>query len=141
MIEHLVARIVELEERLRQSSQNSSRPPSSDAPAVDRPAKRPPSGRRPGGQPGHEGHQRMLLPEDQIDVIVPVKPRWCRRCAAALHGVDATPRRHQVTELPPLQPHVTEYLHFCDRRSYPILDYRALWSLGFAKPPTYTFDF
>ena len=109
MIEHLLARMGELEERLRQSSQNSSRPPSSDAPAVDRPAKRPPSGRRPGGQPGHEGHQRMLLPEDQVDTIVPVKPRRCRRCAAPLHGVDATPGRHQVTELPPLRPHVTEY--------------------------------
>jgi len=109
VIEHLLARMVELEERLRQSSQNSSRPPSSDAPAVDRPAKRSPSGRRPGGQPGHEGHQRMLLPEDQVDTIVPVKPRRCRRCAAPLHGVDATPGRHQVTELPPLRPHVTEY--------------------------------
>jgi transposase len=109
VIEHLLARILELEERLRQSSQNSSRPPSSDAPAVDRPAKRPPSGRRPGGQPGHEGHQRMLLPEDQVDTIVPVKPRRCRRCAAPLRGVDVTPGRHQVTELPPLRPHVTEY--------------------------------
>ena len=109
VIEHLLARIVELEERLRQSSQNSSRPPSSDAPAVNRPAKRPPSGRRPGGQPGHEGHQRMLLAEDQVDTMVPVKPRRCRRGAAPLHGVDATPGRHQVIELPPLQPHVTEY--------------------------------
>jgi transposase len=109
VIEHLLARILELEERLRQSSQNSSRPPSSDAPAVDRPAKRPLSGRRPGGQPGHEGHQRMLLPEDQVDTIVPVKPGRCRRCAARLRGVDATPGRHQVTELPPLRPHVTEY--------------------------------
>ncbi len=51
----------------------------------------------------------MLLPKDQVDTIVPVKPRRCRRCAAPLHGRDATPRRHQVTELPPLQPHVTEY--------------------------------
>ena len=51
----------------------------------------------------------MLLPEDQVDTMVPVKPRRCRRCAAPLYGVDATPGRHQVTELPPLQPHVTEY--------------------------------
>ena len=109
VIEHLLARMAELEERLRQSSQNSSRPPSSDAPAVDRPAKRPPSGRRPGGQPGHEGQQRMLLPAEQVDTLVPVKPRRCRRCAAPLHGMDATPGRHQVTELPPLRPHVTEY--------------------------------
>ena len=51
----------------------------------------------------------MLLPEEQVDTIVPVKPRRCRRCAAPLHGVDATPGRHQVTELPLLRPHVTEY--------------------------------
>lgn len=105
----LQARVTGLERRLGQNSQNSSRPPSSDAPAGARPAKRPPSGRRPGGQPGHEGHQRMLLPADQVDAIVPVTPRRCRRCAAPLNGVDATPRRHQVTELPPVQPHVTEY--------------------------------
>ena len=49
VIQQLLARIGELEERVRQSSQNSSRPPSSDAPAVDRPSKARPSGRRPGG--------------------------------------------------------------------------------------------
>ncbi|MGH7322475.1 MAG: hypothetical protein ACRELA_23010, partial [Candidatus Rokuibacteriota bacterium] len=38
-------------------------------------------------------------------------------------------------------PTASVILHFCDGRPYPILDYRALWSLGFAKPPAYTFDF
>ena len=38
-------------------------------------------------------------------------------------------------------PTASVILHFCDRRPYPILDYRALWSLGYRKPPTYTFDF
>lgn len=37
-------------------------------------------------------------------------------------------------------PTASVILHFCDARPYPILDYRALWSLGWAKPPTYTFD-
>ena len=32
-------------------------------------------------------------------------------------------------------------LHFCDTRPYPILDYRALWSVGVVKPPIYTFEF
>jgi hypothetical protein len=31
-------------------------------------------------------------------------------------------------------------LHFCDESPYPILEYRALWSLGHAKPPPYTRD-
>lgn len=109
IIEQLLARIAELEERLGQNSQNSSRPPSTDAPAVRRPAPRAPSGRKPGGQPGHEGHQRLLLPEEAVDAIVPVTPRGCRRCGARLHGADVAPRRHQVTDLLPVRPHVTEY--------------------------------
>jgi hypothetical protein len=38
-------------------------------------------------------------------------------------------------------PTASVILHFCDRRPYPILDYRALWSLGYRKPPAYTFAF
>jgi hypothetical protein len=38
-------------------------------------------------------------------------------------------------------PTASVILHFCDRRPYPILDYRALWSVGCARPPVYTFDF
>lgn len=113
----LEARVADLEARLGQNSQNSSRPPSSDPPTVAR-GRRPPSGRTPGGQPGHEGHQRLLLPEEQVDTIVPVKPRRCRRCRGRLFGSDAAPSRHQVTELPRVRPCVTEYqLHTlgCER--------------------------
>ena len=38
-------------------------------------------------------------------------------------------------------PTASVILHFCDRGMYPILDFRALWSLGYEKPPTYTFPF
>jgi hypothetical protein len=38
-------------------------------------------------------------------------------------------------------PTASVILHFCEKRPYPILDYRALWSLGFARPPAYTFEF
>ena len=38
-------------------------------------------------------------------------------------------------------PTASVILHFCDQARYPILDYRALWSLGITKPPTYTFAF
>jgi hypothetical protein len=38
-------------------------------------------------------------------------------------------------------PTASTILHFCDERPYPILDVRALWSLGFAKPPHYTMEF
>lgn len=38
-------------------------------------------------------------------------------------------------------PTASTLLHFCDRRPYPILDYRALWSLGIDKPPHYDMPF
>ena len=38
-------------------------------------------------------------------------------------------------------PTASTILHFCDRRAFPILDYRALWSLGHSRPPHYTMDF
>jgi hypothetical protein len=38
-------------------------------------------------------------------------------------------------------PTASTLLHFCDRRPYPILDYRALWSLGYSRPPRYTMPF
>jgi hypothetical protein len=38
-------------------------------------------------------------------------------------------------------PTASTLLHFCDRRPYPILDFRALWSLGFSRVPRYTMEF
>ena len=38
-------------------------------------------------------------------------------------------------------PTASTLLHFSDRRPYPILDYRALWSLGLREPPAYTSEF
>ena len=38
-------------------------------------------------------------------------------------------------------PTASTLLHFCDRRPYPILDFRALWSLGYSKAPRYTMEF
>ena len=38
-------------------------------------------------------------------------------------------------------PTASVILHFGIPERYPILDVRALWSLGVDTPPTYTFDF
>jgi hypothetical protein len=38
-------------------------------------------------------------------------------------------------------PTASTLLHFCDEQPYPILDYRALWSLGYDVPPHYTTTF
>lgn len=97
-----------LEERLNQNSCNSSRPPSSDPPQSARP-KRPRSPRRRGGQPGHQGHTRTLIPVEEVDEVVVLKPDECLGCHRPLSGDDPTPFRHQVLEIPPIQPVVTEY--------------------------------
>ncbi|MGH9695182.1 MAG: IS66 family transposase, partial [Bryobacteraceae bacterium] len=67
------------------------------------------SKKRRGGQPGHPKHERPLIPPDQCDEVETLKPTECRRCGAGLCGNDSQPRRHQVWELPPIEPHVTEY--------------------------------
>jgi len=108
-IAQLEAEVRELTARLNQTSQNSSKPPSSDGPHVKRKPPKPPSGRNPGGQPGHPPHQRALVPVDNVDMVIACRPEQCRRCGELLTGSDLAPWRQQVMELPPVQPHITEY--------------------------------
>jgi transposase len=108
-INALEAENARLQEQLRQSSQNSFRPPSTDPPTVKRPPARPPSDRRPGAQPGHEAHARALVPAAQVDHVIPLRPTPCRGCGTVLRGTDPVPRRQQVTEIPVVRPTITEY--------------------------------
>jgi transposase len=108
-LQALQQQVDQLQQRLNQNSTNSSRPPSSDPPHVKR---RPPeksSGRKRGGQPGHARQQRPLVPPEQVQQTIPLKPPACRKCGQALHGEDPQPRTHQVAEIPPVQAEVTEY--------------------------------
>ena len=106
-------KIAELTERLNQNSGNSSRPPSSDqaapTPLVQKKKRR--KGRKPGGQPGHQGHQRELVP---VSAIAPeklhiVRPHRCSACRHALTGTDTEPWRHQVWEAPEVKPEISEW--------------------------------
>ena len=97
-----------LQEQLHQTSRNSSRPPSSDPPQHERP-RGPRSTRRRGGQPGHPGSTRTLIPVEEVDEVVVLKPEQCTHCHASLRGDDPQPWRHQVIELPPIKPVITEY--------------------------------
>jgi transposase len=106
-IRWLEARVADLEARLNQNSTNSSRPPSSDPPSVKRAPPRPASRKKPGGQPRHPRHERARV--DRPDHAHECRPAACRRCARPLAGDDPAPLRHQVTELPPVRPVVTEY--------------------------------
>lgn len=104
----LRGRLAKLEELVRASSRNSSKPPSSDPPTVTREPKAP-TGRKPGGQPGHKPHQRQLFPPERLRSVIGCKPDRCGHCAAKLRGDDPDPRRHQVAELPKVEPLVDEY--------------------------------
>src|SRR6266851_3840288 len=105
----LEAELAEVKARLNQNSQNSSRPPSSDGPQVKRKPPRPPTGRKRGAQPGHPLYQRVLVPVEEVEEVIPCKPTHCRRCGGALQGTDPQPHRHQVIEVPPPVPQVKEY--------------------------------
>lgn len=102
----------ELQAKLGQNSRSSSKPPSSDPPSTPPRPPRTPRGRNAGGQLGHDGHQRPLVPPDQVHKPIELQPQHCPRCQTSLPTdlPDARPlRRTQVYELPPIEPIITEY--------------------------------
>src|SRR6266508_2470139 len=102
----------DLQAKLGQTSRNSSKPPSSDPPSTPPAPPRPARGRKAGGQVGHQGHQRPLIPPDQVHDPIELQPQQCPSCQTPLpHDLpDARPlRRTQVYELPPIEPFITEY--------------------------------
>lgn len=103
------AQIDELHRRLNQNSTNSSKPPSTDTSAPKRRPATPPSGKRRGGQPGRTPKQRLLVPPEQVQQTIPLKPPQCRHCGQPLSGEDPQPLRHQVADIPPVRPTVIEY--------------------------------
>jgi transposase len=101
--------VQDLKARLDQNSTNSSKPPSADPIGVKRKPPAPPSKNRRGGQRGHPRRMRALVPPERVASVTECKPASCRRCGHALSGEDAEPLRHQVAELPPVEPEVHEY--------------------------------
>jgi transposase len=112
-IARLTARVAELEAQVAKlqgkTPANSSRPPSSSHPHDKPPPSKPKSDRKRGGQPGHDKHERALIPSEQCNEVVLCVPTECRRCGKELNGADPEPIRRQVWELPEIQPIVTEY--------------------------------
>ena len=73
LIGQLTKRVEELEARLGQNSQNSSRPPSTDPP-YQRDKRESKGTGKPGAKKGHKGHQQSLLTPTEV---VPVPPNPC----------------------------------------------------------------
>jgi transposase len=108
-VAELRQQVQDLKSRLDQNSTNSSRPPSTDPIGVKRKPPSPPSKKRRGGQKGHPRRMRALVPPGRVTSVTECRPTSCRRCGHALAGEDAEPLRHQVAELPPIEPEVHEY--------------------------------
>jgi len=110
--EWLVQEQARLQEQTQQSSRNSSLPPSKDKLQHPRPRRTRCTGRQPGGQPGHPGVTRPLVPVENLTTPpVAVLPETCP-CGhpfAADDPLTGKPFRHQVFEIPPIAPTLTEY--------------------------------
>ena len=100
----MAKRIEQLESRLNQNSQNSSKPPSSDPPyqRPERGSKK--SKRRRGGQKGHKGHrQEMLTPTEVVTIDPgPCACGYARQRSGSLRSFYT----HQWIELPEIRMHV-----------------------------------
>jgi transposase len=115
VIDALAARLAELQqtvvvlqERLALDSRNSSKPPSSDGPGRGNRAQRRASQRKRGAQQGHPGAFRARLPESEVHRVQECVPPTVCTCGGTV-SVRGKPERHQVFDIPPLQPVVTEY--------------------------------
>jgi transposase len=108
-VTELAAAVADLTARLGQNSSNSSVPPSQDPPSTPKPKSlRHKTGRHPGGQQGHKGTTLELA--DHPDQVHVHQPSQCARCGASLAEAPTTQvSRHQVVDIPPIVPTVTEH--------------------------------
>jgi transposase len=102
-------KIEELEEKLNKNSRNSSIPPSKNGFGTNvkskvKPKKKPLKMQAPRKRP-----EKKLYSPEECGACHEEKPVACNSCGHELSGEDAHPYRHQVVELPVLNPYVTEY--------------------------------
>ena len=110
----LKRRIEELERLLGMNSSNSSKPPSSDPPgmSVVLPKHR---RKKRGARNGHQPHLRELLPQELVKKHLHLKPEVCTCGSTNLEETSEEPLRHQVVDIPPIEPQVTEYVRYIYR--------------------------
>jgi transposase len=99
----------ELLEKINRTSKNSSSPPSSDPLSSEKQKQKKKSDKKRGGQPGHKGHSRHLYEVSECDSVLEHQPEICKCCGEKLVGVDSNPIRHQVVEIPPINPIIIEH--------------------------------
>ena len=72
-VESLLDRIGKLEARVGVNPQNSSLPPSTQHPHARPQSPKRKSKKKRGGQPGHEKHERPLIPTNQCDDVPAIR--------------------------------------------------------------------
>lgn len=98
-----------LRENLSRTSANSSQPPSKN-PIGFKPNRKEPTGKKRGGQEGHKGHEKKLYSLESCAEVIDHKPTGYCGCGAAITvGAESKVHRHQIVELPPIKPIVTEH--------------------------------
>jgi transposase len=98
-----------LKEQLARTSANSSQPPSKN-PQGFKPNRKEPTGKKRGGQIGHIGHDRKLYPLEMCLEVIDHYPQQCGKCGADVIDSSSTQvYRHQIVEVPPVQPIVIEH--------------------------------
>lgn len=112
-IKILKTKIKELEEKINTNSSNSSKAPSQDPFRPRIPKKS--TGRHQGAQKGHPGHSRTLVPIEQVQTLLDLRPQICPDCQSNHFDAEAVRTEiRQVVELPEMPPEVIQYnIHTC----------------------------
>ena len=97
-----------LKEQLHLNSSNSSKPLSSDV-KKQKPPKRKKSGKKRGGQPDHGFQFRKLYPVEACKSVVDYYPTTCWHCGATIEQEIGEVLRHQIVDIPPVEPEVIEH--------------------------------
>ena len=112
-LEHQQAELLAVQQQLLEkvncTSKNSSLPPSVDPPGFGNKPRKQKSSKKRGGQPGHEGKNRDLYPIEKCSSIIDHHPTICACCGGSLSGDSENPYRHQIVEIPPIEPIVIEH--------------------------------
>lgn len=111
----LEKRIEELERLLGMNSKNSSKPPSSDPPGMITALPRKLRRKKRGARNGHQPHMRDLMPEKFIKDRIALKPEVCTCGSTNIEKTEQEPLRHQVVDIPAIEPQVTEYVQYVFR--------------------------
>lgn len=102
--------IQSLKDQIAKHSGNSGKPPSSDG-LKKKPAPkslRKKGKRKSGGQPGHDGHTLVMVPDPDHIAVHPVV--CCPHCASDLSEIEPdSVEKRQVFDVPPLRLEVTEH--------------------------------